>query len=177
MNSQQEKDTPVIITSSRLHIKPFQREDAAFILRLLNEDSFLRYIGDKNVRNLNDAKQYLINGPLKSYQNYGFGLCLVQLKGQNTAIGMCGLLQRPELKVPDLGYAFLPEFCRQGYALEAAQAVLSHEMNQYQLAQVQAVTMTDNTKSVRLLEKAGFQFKENISLYGSDNFLYEYNKP
>src|SRR2546423_11307590 len=113
-----------VLQTDRLVIRQLTDYDAPFILTLLNEPSFLRYIGDKEVRNLEDAKQYIRTGPAASYERHSFGLCLVQLKDSHTPIGICGLLQRDELPKPDIGFAFLPDFWNKGFAFEAATAVL-----------------------------------------------------
>src|SRR5690349_9858902 len=115
-----------MIETPRLHIRPFSFNDAPFILRLLNEPSFLQHIGDKGVRDLEGAKVYLTNGPMASYARHGHGLMAVVLKATGEPIGMCGLLKRDNLEHPDLGYAFLPEFWSKGYAREAAKATLDH---------------------------------------------------
>ena len=135
-------------------------DDAQFILTLLNEPSFLRYIGDKQVRNLDDARQYILNGPVASYERHGFGLLLVELKESHTAIGMCGLLKREELPDPDIGFALLPDFWSKGFAFEAASAVLASE----KLPRILAITSLDNEASINLLERLGFRFERVIRL-------------
>src|SRR5829696_5552552 len=105
-----------VLETERLSLRQFTVDDAQFILRLLNEPSFLRYIGDKQVRNLEDARQYILNGPVASYERNGFGLLLVELRELRTPIGMCGLLKREELPDPDIGFALLPDFWSTGFA-------------------------------------------------------------
>ena len=90
------------LQTDRLIVRPITLDDAPFILTLLNEPSFLRYIGDKKVRTAQDATQYILNGPVASYERHGFGLCLVELKETHTPIGICGLLKREELPDPDI---------------------------------------------------------------------------
>ncbi|RJX69522.1 N-acetyltransferase [Vibrio sinensis] len=160
--------------TQRLQIREFALSDTEFIVELLNDPSFIRYIADKQVRTSEDAEQYLRNGPILSYQTYGFGLKLVCLKATQEAIGMCGILKRAELDSPDLGYAFLPRYWKQGYALEAATAVMEHETKQHSLACVQAVTLPDNLASNQLLHRLGFTMMETISLYGQENNLYQH---
>jgi len=166
----------LLFETARLVIRPFNLDDAEFIVRLLNEESFLRCIGDKQVRTNNDAEAYLANGPIASYEKYGFGLSMVQLQGCATPIGMCGILKRPELDWPDLGYAFLPEFCGKGYAYEAAAAVLQAGIKQHGLTKVLAVTLPNNLSSNKLLTKLGFRLKDSIEIYHCINNLYEYSK-
>jgi len=164
----------VVCETERLIVRRFNLNDAGFIVRLLNEESFIRYIADKHIKTKKDAVNYLNDGPISSYQTYGFGLNLVILKETHTPIGMCGLLKREELDYPDLGYAFLPEFCGKGYASEAAISVLNVEMATHQIDTVLAVTLQNNVPSIKLLNKAGFNLHGTIELYGSLNDVYEY---
>jgi RimJ/RimL family protein N-acetyltransferase len=109
-----------------------------------------------------------------SYQTFGFGLNLVTLKNLTTPIGICGLLKRDELKYPDLGYALLPEFFSQGYAKEAALAVLQNSRTHQYINIISAITLPDNVSSNNLLNKLGFVLKDSIHFYGCDNNYYEY---
>ena len=152
------------LETDRLILRRFTVDDAPFILALLNEPSFLRYIGDKKVRNLDDARQYILNGPTVSYERYGFGLCCVELSESHTPIGMCGLLKREELPDPDIGFAFLPDFWNKGFAFEAATAVLQDARERLSLESILAITSLDNDASIRLLERLGFTFQRLITL-------------
>jgi RimJ/RimL family protein N-acetyltransferase len=112
------------LETQRLALSKFGENDAAFVLRLLNDPGYLRYIGDKGVRDTDDARNYIRTGPVVSYQQHGFGLYKVCLKDSGEPIGMCGLLKREALEDVDIGFAFLPEFQSLGYAEEAAAAVM-----------------------------------------------------
>jgi RimJ/RimL family protein N-acetyltransferase len=154
------------LTTKRLVLRELAVTDAAFILRLLNEPSFLQFIGDKGVRNLDDARQYILNGPVESYKGHGFGLYLVSLKNDNTPMGMCGLLKRESLPDVDIGFAFLPEFWNNGYAFESASAVLFYGKDVLKLTRIVAITNKDNDASARLLNKLGLLFDRLINLPG-----------
>lgn len=166
----------IIFETGRLIIRKFNIDDADFILQLLNEPSFLQYIGDKYVRKHADAVQYLKNGPLLSYKEHGFGPYLVTLKASHIRIGMCGLLKRRELQYPDLGYAFLTDFCAQGYAFEAAKSILEYTMTSNSLHMALAITLPGNQSSIRLLSKLNFTSIGSVEIYGLQNKLYEYSK-
>ena len=153
-----------VLETQRLSLRQFTVDDAQFILKLLNEPSFLRYIGDKKVRNLEDARQYILNGPVASYERNGFGLYLVELKESYTPIGMCGFLKREELPDPDIGFAFMPEFWGKGFAFEAAAALLQDGRERLRLQRILAITSLDNDASVKLLERLGFGFDSVITL-------------
>ena len=155
------------LQTERLLLRPFTIDDAEFILTLLNEPSFLRYIGDKKVRNLDDARQYILNGPVASYERHGFGLCLVELRKSHTPIGMCGLLKRDELPDPDIGFALLPDFWSKGFAFEASTAVLDDARERLKLERILAITSVDNHASIDLLQRLGFTF-EGVRRLASD---------
>jgi len=156
----------MILETKRLTLRELTEIDAAFILRLLNEPSFLRFIGDKGVRNLDDARAYILNGPVASYKQNGFGLYLVQLKTNNTPIGICGLLKRESLADVDIGFAFVPEVWNQGYAFESADAVMIYAKDVLKLTRIVAITDKDNEASGKLLEKLGLMFDRMIDLSG-----------
>lgn len=151
-----------VLETQRLSLHKFTVNDAQFILKLLNEPSFLRYIGDKQVRNLEDARQYILNGPVASYDRNGFGLYLVELKESYTPIGMCGFLKREELPDPDIGFAFLPEFWSKGFAFEAAAALLHDARERFQ--RILAITSLDNDASIKLLQRLGLRFERVVQL-------------
>jgi RimJ/RimL family protein N-acetyltransferase len=155
-----------IIETERLILTHLADEDAAFILKLLNEPSFIRYIGDKKVRTLDDARQYIQNGPVKSYRENGFGLNKVELKSDGAPIGISGLVKRDSLPEPDIGFAFLPEYWSQGYAFESAAAVMNHARDTLQLKRILAITSPDNDRSARLLGRIGLEFDRVIKLSG-----------
>lgn len=154
----------IVLETERLFLRGFRIADAPFILALLNEPSFLRYIGDKKVRTVQDAEQYILNGPVASYERRGFGLCLVELKETHTPIGMCGLLKREELPDPDIGFAFLPDFWNKGFAFEAAAAVMKDARERLKLARILAITNQDNEASIKLLQKLGLQIERVIKM-------------
>ena len=160
-----------LLETKRLILREFTFDDAAFILTLLNEPSFIRYINDKNVRNLEDARQYIDNGPMASYARNGFGLYLVELKNSGVPIGMCGLLKREELPDADIGFAFMPEFWCKGFAFEAARAVMTDARERLGLKRILAIVMPDNTTSIKLLKKLGMTFerdKEDVQVFAID---------
>lgn len=150
--------------TERLRLRRLTADDAGFILRLLNEPSFIQFIGDRGVRTEEGARSYILNGPAASYEKNGFGLYLVEVKESGAPAGMCGLIKRDALEDVDIGFAFVPEHWSRGYALEAASAVMSHAREVLGLRRVVAITNSDNWSSIRLLEKLGFQFERMIRL-------------
>ena len=154
----------MILETERLQLRRLSVDDVEFILRLLNEPSFIQNIGDRGVRTVDDARGYIVKGPITSYEKFGFGLWMVETKSPVAPIGICGLLKRDALEDVDIGYALLPEFWSQGYALEAASAVVLYAREKLGLKRVAAVTNSDNQSSIRLLEKMGFKYKRMVRL-------------
>jgi RimJ/RimL family protein N-acetyltransferase len=157
-----------IIETDRLRLQPLTPDDAEFILKLLNEPSFIQNVGDKGVRTLAEARSYIMDGPMASYEKFGFGLLLLVIRETNLPVGICGLLKRETLEDVDIGYALLPEFWSRGYALEATLAVMSHARKNLGLKRILAITTAHNQSSIRLLGKVGFQFERMIRLSESE---------
>ena len=153
-----------VLETGRLVLRQLSFDDAEFIVTLLNDPSFLQNIGDKGVRTNADACSYLSSGPIASYERFGFGLYLVELKDTGDSIGICGLLKRDELDDVDIGFAILPKYWSKGYAVEAALAVTAYARKVIELNRIVAITKPDNTGSIRVLEKIGFRFEKMIKL-------------
>lgn len=153
-----------IATTERLTLREIVAGDAPFILTLVNDPAWLRFIGDKNVRTESDARRYIEAGPAAMYAQRGFGLWLAERSDDGVPIGMCGLIKRDTLPDVDLGFAFLPAYRGSGYAFEAAQAAIDFAWERLGLARVAAITAPENDDSVRLLERLGFRFERMLQL-------------
>jgi ribosomal-protein-alanine N-acetyltransferase len=153
----------IVIETERLILRRLEPADAPFVLVLVNDPDWLRFIGDKNVHSLDDARLYIANGPRAMYQRCGHGLYLVTLK-DGTPIGMCGLLRRDTLDDADIGFAFIPQYRSQGYAREAAQATLAYGRDTLAMRRIVAITSPDNAASGSLLQKIGLRFERMLSL-------------
>jgi ribosomal-protein-alanine N-acetyltransferase len=157
-----------VIRTSRLKLRNIGSNDAEFILRLLNDPGFIQYIGDKQIRDIQAAKTYILEGPVASYQRFGYGLYLVELLGSGIPIGICGLIKRDFLDHADLGFALMPEYCGSGYAYESARASMELAREKFQMTKIVAFTVTDNQSSIKLLEKLGMSFDKCFNLPGDD---------
>lgn len=151
-----------VLETERLILRHQGIEDAEFIFTLVNDSSWLRFIGDRGVHTLQDARDYIRKGAMESYARHGFGLYLTILKDSGTPIGICGLVKRETLMDVDIGFAFLPQFVGKGYACESASAVMAHAKNDIGLKRVVAITSLDNHGSIRVLEKLGLRFERMI---------------
>jgi RimJ/RimL family protein N-acetyltransferase len=153
-----------VLETDRLIIRWLTTEDAEFILQLLNEPSWLKFIGDKGVRTIADARAYILSGPVEMYSRFGFGLYLVEQKKEHLSIGICGLIKRDSLADVDIGFAFLPKYWGKGYAHEAASAIMEYGRTVLGLTRIVAITSANNDSSAKLLEKLGLRFEEMLKL-------------
>ena len=160
-----------VAETERLRVRWLDADDSAFILELVNEPSWIRFIGDKGVKTPQDALRYIENGPVAMYKRTGFGLYMVELRDIGEPIGICGLIKREGLKDVDLGFAFLPRFWHNGYAFESASAVMSYGRNVLGLRRIVAILSQDNHRSSKLLEKLGFCLEGTVKLHPDDEEL------
>ena len=163
-----------VAETKRLTLRRFDVSDAAFILELLNDPAWLRFIGNRNIATLEDARRYILNGPARMYERHGFGLWLVELKERCLPVGMCGLIKRDALEDVDIGFALLAAHRGRGYAFEAASATMCYAWTTLGLARLVAIASLGNDASERLLERLGFTFERMTRLDGdaSDVKLY-----
>ena len=156
------------LETDRLILRHMNDGDAGFLLQLLNEPSFIQNIGDRNVRSLDGARAYILNGAMESYARHGFGLYLVTCRTTGESMGMCGLIKRDTLEDVDIGYAFLPKFWSKGFAVESALAVKQFARERIGLQRIVAITDPRNLPSNRVLEKIGMKFEKMVRL-GEDD--------
>ncbi len=154
----------IISETDHLVITELKKEDAPFILALVNSPGWLQYIGDRNIHDIAAAENYISNGPMASYAAHGHGLHLVSLKETKVPIGICGLLKRDSLEYADIGFALLPAYTGKGYALEAGFASLLHGMQVLHMKKILAITLPSNQPSINLLNKLGLVFEKKIQL-------------
>lgn len=152
------------LQTPRLIINPLNESDAPFMLAILNDPDFIAHVADRGVRTLAQARQYIVEGPIASYREYGFGMLAVRLREDQRIVGLCGLVKRPELEDVDIGYAFLPEARGRGLALEAARAVWEHATSDLGMTRLVAIVAPENSASRRLLEKLGLRHEDDICL-------------
>ncbi len=161
------------LVTAKLTLRALNDDDASFIVALCNDPAFIEHIGDKQVRDQQSACAYLHNGPLKSYEQHGFGLLCMTLTDTGEAIGMCGILKRDELPWPDIGYALLPQYRSKGFVNEACEAVLSDAARRLKLPCVMAIVSPANPASIRILDKLGFNFLEQRPLSVGQSLVYK----
>lgn len=157
------------ILTERLELRPFREDDAAFVIAMFNDESFIRFIGDRNVRTMDQARDYIARRLLLVHHPEGLGPFLAELKQTSQAIGFCTLFQRDWLEDVDLGFAFLPEFRSQGFALEASRALLEYACNTMGFARICAIASSNNVASARLLGRLGFVPGGSVRPPGEDS--------
>ncbi|MFL6256321.1 MAG: GNAT family N-acetyltransferase [Pyrinomonadaceae bacterium] len=158
-----------VIETERLSLRELSEADAEFVLKILNDPGFVRFVGDRGVRTVEDAARYIDERFVESYRQHGFGMWLVETKAEGVPAGICGLLNRGTLPGVEVGYSLLPPFRGKGYAFEAASAALSHAREVLGLPRLYAIVNPDNAVSIRVLEKLGMKFERMLRLPGEES--------
>lgn len=167
----------IIAETDRLIIAKMTLDDALFMLELLNTPNWIKYIGDRNVKTVEEAKNYMQNGVLKSYEESGFGFYKLLLKDErNKTIGTCGLVKREQLEDVDIGFAMLPEYEGKGYGKESAQEIMKLAKTRFNLHRIAAIVLPSNDSSVKLLEKLGLTYVKRIAPFDENEELLLYSK-
>jgi [ribosomal protein S5]-alanine N-acetyltransferase len=157
-----------ILETERMWLRHLCADDAGFLVELLNEAGFRQNVGDRGVRNTVDACRYILTGPVASYQQFGFGMYLVELKETGAPLGICGLLKRDSTEEIEIGFAYLERFWGKGYAYEAAAALMDYARRSLRLKRIAATTVPGNRGSIRILEKLGLRFERMIRMEGQE---------
>ena len=158
----------MIVETPRLGLRELTIDDAEFVFRLVNEPSFLANIGDKGVRDLDDARQFILKSPWTCQEKPGYGQFLTELKEDGVPIGVCGLLFRESLDVTDVGIALLPEYWKRGFAYEAASAVMEYGHSTLGIGRIVGLTSEENVASIKLLGKLGMNFEKIVKMSDND---------
>lgn len=168
------RSSEVVIQTPRLSLHRIELADAGFILELVNESEFRKHIGDKGVRTLDDARTYIREVPMAAYEAHGFGGYLVRRLADRMPVGICGLYKRSNLDHPDLGFALREAHVGQGYAFESAEAVMRHAQFDLGIQEVAGIVSPGNARSIRLLEKLGFERWGSCRMPGEEDELCYY---
>lgn len=163
--------------TGRLILRPTSEEDAPFMLELLNTPKWIRYIGDRNVHSVEEAKEYIRKRVISQLERLGYSSFTIIRKSDNVKLGVCGLYDRDGLEGIDIGFAFLPEYENQGFAFESACEVKRAGVEEFGITQLRAITTKENVGSQKLLEKLGLKFTGTVQLPNDDEelLLYEFN--
>lgn len=160
--------------TERLILRPTSEDDAGFIFALLNTPNWFRYIGDRNVKSVEEAKVYITKKMQPQLERLGYSNYTVIRKIDEVKLGTCGLFDREGLEGIDIGFAFLSEFERQGYAFEAANRIIKACMEDFGLSQIKAITTQENIASQMLLKKLGLRFRHIMQLPNKEEKLLLY---
>ena len=163
------------LETERLHLRRVTLDDAQFMLEIWNDPAFVRNVGDRGVRTVEQAHEAMRSGALKLYADHGYGPYAMVLKSDGRRIGICGLFKRDSLDHPDIGFSVLPDFCGQGYAGEAAFAVLAHARDDLGIPTLTAIVSPGNAPSIGLIEKLGLSFVRMITMPGEEKMICLYS--
>ena len=161
------------LETSRLFLRRVTLDDTALMLSVWNDPAFIEHVGDRGVRTEAEAREALEAGAFRLYKEYGYGPYKMVRKDDAVRIGICGLFKRDNLDDPDIGFAVLPDYCGQGFAAEAARAVVAHARD-LRVANLVAIVSPGNTASIGLIEKLGLTFSGMITMPGEDEAIQLY---
>ena len=157
------------LRTERLELCWLTPDDAPMMLAVWNDPAFLRHVGDRGIRNLEQARAAIEAGPLSLYSQYGYGPFRLRLRDESVDIGICGLFRRDTLDEPDIGFAILPDYCGRGLGYESSVAVLDHARHTLGLDAVTAIVSPENAASIGLLEKLGLHYDRAIRMPGDEH--------
>ncbi|WP_298893989.1 GNAT family N-acetyltransferase [uncultured Psychroserpens sp.] len=161
-----------IAETNRLILTKITTDDAPFILELMNTPGWIKYIGDRNVKTVEQAATYIQNNQLKCYEDFEFGYYIARTKSKNmTPIGSFGLLKRDTLDHVDIGFSLLPDYEGLGYGFEGANAVMRLAKNTFNIKTISAITLPENQPSIHLLEKLGLSYQKRVKPFDNDEEL------
>lgn len=152
------------IETDRLLLKPISKADASFILELYNSATFIKFIGDKKIRSLEDAEKYITEKFLPQLERLGYGNYLIVRKSDEKKIGAVGIFERDGLEVQDIGFSFLDEFQGKGYGFESASKLLEMAFSYFNLNGISAITSKENIASQNLIKKLGLKYLKTVQL-------------
>ena len=163
------------LQTERLLLRRVTLGDAGLMLAIWNDPAFVRYVGDRGIRTIAEAQEALKDGAFKLYDDYGYGPYAMSLTNDGSVIGICGLFRRENLDDPDIGFAVLPDFCGNGYAGEAAKAVVAHARDDLGIKRLTAIVSPENSASIGLIKKLGLTFDRGITMPGDDEEISLYS--
>ncbi len=167
----------IIAETKRLLLSKITVHDAPFILDLMNSPGWLKYIGDRNVKSVAQARNYIKNNQLKCYDDFGFGYYKMLLKSENLkSIGTTGLLKRDTLNDVDIGFSLLPNYHGNGYGFEASNTIMKLAKTKFNITEICAITLPHNKPSIDLLEKLGMKKEGTVSPFENDKKLLLFKK-
>jgi len=162
----------VIAETDRLLLSKITIDDAPFILELVNTPDWIKYIGDRNIKTVEQAETHIKNNQLKCYETHGFGYYKLQVKAENLkTIGTSGLLRRDNLEHVDIGFSFIPDYHGKGYGFEAASEIMKLAKDKFNIKTLCAITLPINQPSINLLEKLGLSYQKTVKPFEDDEEL------
>jgi RimJ/RimL family protein N-acetyltransferase len=164
------------LETERLYLRRVTIDDADLMLAIWNDPDFVRHVGDRGIRSIEQAREAVRSGPLQLYADYGYGPCVLVQKSDGARAGICGLFRREHLEHPDIGFALLPAYCGSGLASEAAAAVLAHARDDLDLEVITAIVAPQNAPSIALIRKLGLDFSGMITMPGDEEAICLYRK-
>lgn len=171
MPNNQKTDANWLIETERLRLRPVTVDDTELMLAIWNDPAFIRNVSDRGIRTIEQAREAIEGGAQKLFEDYGYGPYCMSLKTDGTMIGICGLFKRENLEDPDIGFGVLPDYCGEGFAGEAAVAVVDYARSELGIEMLTAIVSPTNVPSIGLIEKLGLTFEQMITMPGDDDAI------
>lgn len=160
----------IVLETERLRLRWANYDDAQFFIELLNSQGWLDNIGDRKVRTIDDAKNYIKLKLMPDYEKNGLGMYLIEAKEDGRPIGTTGFVDRPGLEGIDMGFAMLTDELNKGYGFEASFPLIAFAKEKG-ITLLKGITLPDNIASRKLLEKLGFSFKKEFYMKDDEDLL------
>lgn len=176
MNNTPDAMSDWLMETDRLRLRPVTVDDTALMLSVWNDPDFIENVADRGIRSVEQAREAIKSGAQKLFENYGYGPYCMSLKSDGTLIGICGLFKRENIDHPDIGFGVLPDYCGEGYAGEAAKAVVKYARNTLGIGVLTAIVSPTNAQSIGLIEKLGLTFDRMITMPGEDDAICLYKR-
>lgn len=160
----------------RLTIRPVTTEDAAFILELMNTPKWIQFIGERHIKTVEAAADYIKEKAFPQLEKHGHTNNVIIRKEDGVKLGTCGLYHREDREDPDIGFAFLPAYEGKGYAFEATHRLIIAAKEDFGLTELSAYTLEDNMASRKLLERIDFKLIGKGRLPNDEAELLHYHR-
>jgi RimJ/RimL family protein N-acetyltransferase len=165
-----------IIETARLKLRELTTSDSDKLAIVLSDPESMKFYPHPFTK---EEVENWIKWNVENYKRYGFGLWAVILKDTNQLIGDCGITMQKieDASYPEIGYHIQKEYCRKGYATEAAKACMDFAFNKKGFTKIISYMKHDNIPSRSVAEKNGMKFiktfqKEVFGRLVNDEVLY-----
>ena len=142
----------------RLVVRSFAPSDVAAYSALVADPKVMKYLGVGLPLDEAQAKGYVARC-IENERTLGFARYALDLRSADEFIGFCGFALIDGYI--DLGYRIASRHWGNGYAREAVQTVIEYGFERLGFESIVATVYIENKRSIRVLEKLGFEFERS----------------